>query len=118
MISYKMYVEHMSGVMRKPDLCLCENKAADQLAVAVQLMKAFVFATWKVHFLLNLYPNFQDCSFLTVQTGLCRIWTEPLKISSDEAHMMQLIIVMVFSHYQNFGDIPCYSTNYFNTDAL
>ena len=47
--------------MRKPTLCICENKDADQLR------GNRVFATRIVHFLLYLYPNFQD--FLCDCTG-------------------------------------------------
>ena len=53
--------------MRKPDYCLCENKGADQrlsVAVTVKLISVFVFATWKVQYLLYLYPKCQDSSFL------------------------------------------------------
>ena len=39
--------------MGKQDFCLCENKGA---------IGTFVFATWKVQYLLYFYPKFQDSS--------------------------------------------------------
>ena len=46
--------------MRKPDFCICKNKAA----VTAQLISAFVFATRVVQFLFFLNPKFQACSHL------------------------------------------------------
>ena len=40
----------MSHVMRKQDICICENKGADQLCVTAQLISVFVFATWIVQY--------------------------------------------------------------------
>ena len=40
--------KHIRRVMRTPDVCLCKNKGADQLAVTAKLISAFVFATWIV----------------------------------------------------------------------
>ena len=49
----------MSHLMRKPIICICENKDADQLRGS-----AFVFATRIVQFLLYLTPKFQASSLL------------------------------------------------------
>ena len=52
--------------MRKPTICICENKGADQLrsnceaisfAVTAKLISAFVFATWIVQFLYFQNPK-------------------------------------------------------------
>ena len=49
----------MSRLMRKPTICVCENKDADQLrGVTAKLISAFVFATPMVHFLFFLHPKF------------------------------------------------------------
>ena len=48
--------------MRKPALCICENKDADQLRG--KLISAFVFATWIVQSLYFLNPKFQASSHL------------------------------------------------------
>ena len=34
---------HMSGFMRKPAFCICDNKGADQLSGSHTLISAFVF---------------------------------------------------------------------------
>ena len=43
--------------MRKPTMCIGENKGADQLAVTLKLISAFVFAARIVQFLFFLNPN-------------------------------------------------------------
>ena len=55
--------------MRKPDICICENKDADQLrgnreAVTAKLISAFVFATQIVQSLYFLSPKIQASSHL------------------------------------------------------
>ena len=54
----------MSRVVRKPALCIYENKDADQLAVTAKLISAFVFATRIVQSLFFLNPKFQASSHL------------------------------------------------------
>ena len=54
----------MSLVIRKPDFCLCENKAADQFAVTAKLISAFVFTTPIVQSLFFPDPNFLASSYL------------------------------------------------------
>ena len=53
--------------MRKPVLCICENKAADQLSVTAHLISAFVFASTQIAqplFFMNFKPLevFCDCT--------------------------------------------------------
>ena len=50
--------------MRKPTICIGENKDADQLRGNLKLISAFVFATKKVQslFFLNLLGVFCDCT--------------------------------------------------------
>ena len=50
--------------MRKPALCICENKAADQLRGNLKLISAFVCATRIVQSLFFLNPKFQASSHL------------------------------------------------------
>ena len=51
--------------MRKPALCICKNKDADQLrSNTAQLISAFVFAIRIVKFLYYLNPKFQASSHL------------------------------------------------------
>ena len=54
---------HMSRAMKKPDFCLCENKAQVSFAVTAKLISAFVFATRIVHFLFFIKPKFHASSF-------------------------------------------------------
>ena len=46
------------SIMRKPTICICENKDADQL------IRAFVFTIQIVQFLYCLNPKFQASSHL------------------------------------------------------
>ena len=55
---------YMSHVMRKTALCICENKAADQLCGIAQLISAFVFATQIIQSLFFLNLKFQASSYL------------------------------------------------------
>ena len=53
--------------MRKPALCICENKAADQLSVTAHLISAFVFASTQIEqslYFMNFKPLavFCDCT--------------------------------------------------------
>ena len=52
--------------MRKPALCICENKSADQLRgnCAGHLISAFVFATYLVQSLYFLKLDFEDSAHL------------------------------------------------------
>ena len=62
------FIYHVSRHMRKPTICIGENKGADQLrsyisfAVTAKLISAFAFATWIVQFLVYLNPKFQASS--------------------------------------------------------
>ena len=56
----------MSRLMGKPTICIGENKDADQL------IRAFVFATRIVQFLVYLNPVFQaSSSFLCLYRSIC-----------------------------------------------
>ena len=56
--------QHVSRVMRKPTICICENEDAFSFAVTAKLISAFVFATWIVQYLYFLNPKFQASSHL------------------------------------------------------
>ena len=58
--------------MRKPTICIGENKDADQLRVTAKLISAFVFATRIVQSLFYLYPKFQASHiFLCLCSLIC-----------------------------------------------
>ena len=73
--------EDMSGVMRKPDFCICKNKGADQVRDYHAADQRFCF-----HYIdsaipllpkseiSNLYPSSK-----AVQPGLCWTWSETPK---------------------------------------
>ena len=72
------YTTHLSRLMGKPTICICENKDADQLcgyisfAVTAKLISAFVFATRIVQFHFYLNPKFQASScFLCLYRPVC-----------------------------------------------
>ena len=53
----------MSGVMRKPAFCICENmRRSASCGTTAQLISAFVFATLIVHSLYFLNPKVQASS--------------------------------------------------------
>ena len=56
--------DDMSLLMRKPTICICENKDADQLRGNREAEQRLCFATWIVHFLFFLNPKFQTSSLL------------------------------------------------------
>ena len=57
--------KNLSRVMRKPTICICENKDADQLrGNTPKLISALVFATWIVQYLFFLNTKFQASSHL------------------------------------------------------
>ena len=62
--SFDMLTDNLSSVVRKPDVCLCENKGADQLS-------AFVFTTPIVQFLFFVK--------VAAQAGLCQTWSKTPK---------------------------------------
>ena len=64
---------HMSHLVRKPTICICENKDADQLrGYSAKLISAFVFAKGIVQFLFYLNPKFQaSSSFLCLYGLVC-----------------------------------------------
>ena len=68
----------MSRVMRKPAFCLCENKDADQLRgdrEADQRL-CFPYMASTIPVLLKYEISSLWSSFVAVQPGLCRTWSE------------------------------------------
>ena len=65
--------------MRTPTICICKNKAADQLCRNCTAISAFVFAARIVQSLFFLNPKFQASrpASVTVQADLCQTWSEP-----------------------------------------
>ena len=61
-------IKHLSGIMRKPSNCICENKDGDQLrsncTVIAKLISAFALATRIIQFLYFLNPKFPAYSHL------------------------------------------------------
>ena len=57
--------------MRKPALCIYENKGADQLCstLIIQLISVFVFATWTVHSFNFLNLKFQALTIFCGHTA-------------------------------------------------
>ena len=71
----------MSLVMRKPDFCICENKAADQLCgnrTADQPL-CFHHMGSAILFLSKSEISILEPSSVAVQLGLCRTWSETPK---------------------------------------
>ena len=55
---------HLSRLVRKPTICICENKGTDQLRSHCKADLTFVFATWIVQFLFFLNLKFPVSSHL------------------------------------------------------
>ena len=71
----------MSLVMRKPDFCICENKAADQLCgnrTAYQCL-CFHHMVSAILLLSKSEISILEPSSVAVQLGLCRTWSETPK---------------------------------------
>ena len=76
---HKFGTNYLSRYMRKPTICICENKGADQLRGNREADQRLCFryrdSTIPLLFkskLSSLYP-----ASMTVQPGLCRTWSEP-----------------------------------------
>ena len=67
--------------MRKPDLCICENKDADQLRGNCEADQRLCFRY--IDRIIPLLPKSEILSLLpysiVVQPGLCGTWLETLK---------------------------------------
>ena len=100
--------------MRKPDLCLRENKGADHCSYCTaQLISAFVFATRIVQFVFYLNPQFQASSFLPrlyrpVRVGPGRISRRPVFsrrsscISMYVTYVIPDVVTNVYLPFRNF----------------
>ena len=60
------FICHLSRCIRKPTICICENKGTDQLR---SNREAFVFASRIVQSLFFLNPNFNLLAFFCDCTG-------------------------------------------------
>ena len=70
----------MSLVMRKPDFCICENKAADQLCGNRTADQRLCFHHMGSAILLSKSEiSILEPSSVAVQLGLCRTWSETPK---------------------------------------
>ena len=61
---YVADLSYLSRIMRKPTICICENKDVDQLCGNREADHTFVFATQIEQFLYSLNPKFQGSSHL------------------------------------------------------
>ena len=78
MCCYRCFVLYMSLCVRKPTICLCENKDADQLRgnrEADQRL-CFRYTDSTVPLLLKSKISSLLPSSVLVQPGLCRTWSE------------------------------------------
>ena len=77
----KKFEHYLSCVMRKTDICICENKDADQLPgnrEADQRL-CFRYTDSTIHLLHKFEISSLWPSSVTVQPGLCRTWSETPK---------------------------------------
>ena len=71
------YPQHMSCDMRKPDICICENKDADQLRGNRNFKPLVIFCGCTARFVSDLVGNPED------------------QLSHNEAHMILLILMVI-----------------------
>ena len=86
----------MSRRIRKPTMCISENKSADQLRGNREAdQRLCVFATQIVQFLFFLNPKFSrlDPASVTVQAGLCWTWSE-LQIVGFLMQIVDFILIL------------------------
>ena len=96
----------MNRLMRKPTICICENKGADQLRGNREADHAFVFATRIVHFLFFLNPKFQASSLLLcLYSSVCigPVWKPHCWFSHEAAQMCFL-----FCHSEKLRSLSDY----------
>ena len=77
----RLQADNMSRVVRKPAFCICENKDADQLRGNREADQRLCFRY--IDTAIPLLSKSESSSLLpssvTVQTGLCRTWSETPK---------------------------------------
>ena len=79
---------HLSPIMRKPGLCICENNGADQLCTA-QLICDIVFAPYIVQSLVCLHLRFHASSHLLWLYSPVYVKPGGRQFSRDAAHFRQ-----------------------------
>ena len=62
--TFKNQVEYMSPIMRKPTICMCENKGADQLHSNCEADQRLCFRYMDSKIPNFLHPKFQASSHL------------------------------------------------------
>ena len=93
--------------MRKPTICIGENKDADQLRGTAKLISAFVFATRIVQFLFYLNPKFQASSYFLC---LCKpVCVGPVRkphcwFSHEAAQLLKNCFNLPGKHSGGLGD--------------
>ena len=76
-IYYAFHVRQIGHLVRKPTICICKNKGADQLRGSREADHAFVFATRIVQSLYFLNTKFHaSSSFLRLYRPVC---VEPVR---------------------------------------
>ena len=92
----------MSCIMRKPTICMCENKGEDSFAVTEKLISAFVFATLIIQFLYFLNRNFAASSnLLCLYSSVC---VKPARkphcwFSHDVAQIINSVVFVITKDY-------------------
>ena len=96
----------MSPGVRKPTICICENKDADQLHgyFSAKLISAFVFATWIVQYIFFQNTKFQASSHIQWLYSLVCVrpcqnpncWCSHAGAQNFEVEMTSLFCTRVF----------------------
>ena len=90
--NYSEAMNYLSCLMRKPAICICENKGADQL----RGNRTFVFATRIVQFLFYSNPKFQASSSFLRWLICCRLLSSQSDFQTSNTDLGQWSI----THFQ------------------
>ena len=98
---------HMSGVMRKPAFCICENKGTEQLYSNCAADQRLCLRYLIVKYLYSIIPNFKP---LAIFCGCTARFVSDLvgnpedRFSHDAAH----ILYMLSASFVNCIELPVY----------
>ena len=83
---------YLSRLIRKPTICICAKKGADQLRRnTAKLISTFVFATWILQFLyfLNPFPAFSHLLCMCSSVFVGPVWKPHCWFSHNVAHFIR-----------------------------
>ena len=95
---------YMSRIVRKSDFCLCKNKGADQLRSNCEAAQrlCFRYTDSAISLLKSEISSFKPAS-VTVQVGLCQVWSQTLKTGFLASYIMGEYILVRMTNQVSFS---------------